>query len=51
MTLMFLSPLSGIAPAPPVPTSILESQESQSFCSLLMMVILALEREIVAPHH
>ena len=51
---MFLSPLSGWAAAafphvlelsgyPPVPNPILESQEPQSFCSLLVMPILAFE--------
>ena len=60
MALMFLSPLSGLRLAalphvlessgdPPVPNPILESQESHSFCSLLMMPILALEKEVDVP--
>ena len=55
MALMFLSPLSGLTKAtfphvlessefPPEPNPILESQVVQSFCSLPMIPILALEK-------
>jgi len=60
MVLMYLIPLSGDHEAsfphvleslgyPPVPNPILESQLLQSFCSLPMIPILALEKELSVP--
>ena len=60
MALMCLSPLSGEYVAsfphvlesscrPPVPKPIRESQEPQSFCSLAVMPILALDRRKLPP--
>ena len=60
MALMCLFPLSGKASAsfphvlessntPPVPKPIRESQEPQSFCSLAVMPILALDRRRLSP--